>query len=539
MVTCPTCRQAHDDDVAVCPADGTALAPPDPMLGRVLGERYRLLLRIGEGGMGTVYRAEHVVLGRRMAVKVLRPEYSNDEDLVRRFQREAVAASRIGQENIVDVVDFGRTREGNLYFVMEELPGVSLASVLAAEGSLALDRVARLLAQVCRALAAAHAHGIVHRDLKPDNVIVVQREDGSELVKVVDFGISKSGAESGDRLTRAGTIIGTPEYMAPEQGAAATVDHRADIYAFGIMAYEMSTGTIPFQGPTAIATLLEHQTRAPEPPGRRRPGMPGELERMILRALAKKPEERQQSMAEVAEELTRVLALYRLPPVYERGRTPPPAVVGGLTARFATPLRGVRGATVDIGTGERLPPPSRIGLPPEGFWRRRRAEAVAVLLVALAAGSAIAVTAWRAGPPAEQWVPAAPEPQAAALAPEAAPVPPPAPEPVPRLHVTLRSEPAGAEVFAGAERLGTTPLTVVLAPGDAAEYRFALAGHRPASRRVVAEAGEVEVALERIRRAAAPSGKRKAPAPSMEVGAPADAEQNPYRKLDDLKPNPF
>jgi serine/threonine-protein kinase len=538
MVTCPTCRQAHDSSVDVCPADGTALAPPDPMLGRVLGERYRLLLRIGEGGMGTVYRAEHVVLGRRMAVKVLRPEYSGDEDLVRRFQREAVAASRIGQENIVDVVDFGRTREGNLYFVMEELPGVSLASVLAAEGSLALDRAGRLLAQVCRALAAAHAHGIVHRDLKPDNVIVVQREDGTEHVKVVDFGISKSGTDGGDRLTHAGTIIGTPEYMAPEQGAATTVDHRADIYAFGILAYELSTGTIPFQGPTAIATLLEHQTRPPEPPSKRRPGMPADLERMILRALAKKPEERQQSMAEVAEELSHVLALYRLPPVYERGRTPPPAVVGGLTERFVTPLRGARGATEDIGTGDRLPPPSRVGLPEEGFWRRRRAEAVAVVLVALVAGGVIAVTAWRAAPPAEPSASAEPASQGAP-APAVTPEPPPAPEPMPRLHVTLQSKPAGAEVFAGAERLGTTPLTVELAPGQAAEYRFALAGHRPASRRVVAEAGEVRVALERTRRPAAPSGKRRAAASAREVGAPADAEENPYRKLEDMKPNPF
>src|SRR5919205_3848682 len=175
------------------PPPGAAPPPePDPMLGRVLGERYRLIARIGEGGMGTVYRAEHVVLKKRMAVKILRHHLSRDEDLVRRFQQEAIAASAIGQENIVAVTDFGRTPEGSVYFVMEELDGPSLAGLLADTGPLPVERAVQLLAQVCRALAAAHANGIVHRDLKPDNVIVVRREDGTDFVKVVDFGVSKT-----------------------------------------------------------------------------------------------------------------------------------------------------------------------------------------------------------------------------------------------------------------------------------------------------------------------------------------------------------
>src|SRR5512143_942715 len=208
MSLCPTCQTRLDADARVCPVDGTPVGPADPLIGRVLGDRYRVLALIGEGGMGTVYRVEHVVLGKRMAVKVLRAEYSGDEDLVRRFQREAAAASRIGQENIVDVTDFGRTREGNLYFVMEELDGRSLAAVLHRDGPLPFDRAARILGQVCRALAAAHAPGIVHRDLKPDNVLVMRGEDGQDFVKVVDFGISKSPGDGGDRITRAGTIIG-------------------------------------------------------------------------------------------------------------------------------------------------------------------------------------------------------------------------------------------------------------------------------------------------------------------------------------------
>ncbi|HET9596922.1 MAG TPA: serine/threonine-protein kinase [Anaeromyxobacteraceae bacterium] len=352
MATCPTCHAACDDGAQACPVDGTPLA--DPLLGRVVGDRYRIMCRIGSGGMGTVYRAEHVLLRKRVAVKVLRPELSSDDELVRRFQQEAIAASAIGQENIVDVTDFGRTAQGALYFVMEELPGVSLGALLRARGSLPVERAAPILAQVCRALGAAHARGIVHRDLKPDNVLVMRRDDGTDFVKVVDFGISKTGSgREPARLTRAGTIIGTPEYMAPEQGAAATVDHRADVYAFGVLAYELVTGTLPFQGETAIATLLEHQTKPPEPPGRRRPGLDPELERLILRALAKRPEERPQSMAEVASALTRVLVALGLPPVYERAPDPPPARApyAGFTQRFAppaTPMPPGRGDTVAL-----------------------------------------------------------------------------------------------------------------------------------------------------------------------------------------------
>jgi serine/threonine protein kinase len=343
MPTRTISEPAAPERAAPCLAGEVSL-PADPLIGRVLGERYRLLARIGEGGMGTVYRAEHVVLRRRMAVKVLRRHLCDDEDLVRRFQGEAIAASQIGQENIVEVLDFGRTVEGAFYFVMEELEGESLAALLAASGSLPIERAALVLAQVCRALAAAHAHGIVHRDLKPDNVVVVRREDGTDFVKVVDFGISKHGGDRArPRVTRAGMIIGTPEYMAPEQGAAATVDHRADIYAFGVLAYELVTGSLPFHGETAIATLLAHQTKPVEPPGRRRPGLPPAFEALILRALEKRPDARQQSMAEVAAELTRVLVAFGLPPVYERAPAPPPSYgpLAGLTERFARGASGL------------------------------------------------------------------------------------------------------------------------------------------------------------------------------------------------------
>src|SRR5574337_543530 len=289
MSVCPICRTQCEEGVPLCPLDGTALPASTGPIGLILGDRYRLLSRIGEGGMGTVYLAEHVALGKRVAVKVLRPEYSRDEELSRRFEQEARAASQIGHQNIVDVVDFGRTPGGSLYFVMEALEGESLARLIHREGALPLQRALRVLAQICQALGAAHARGVVHRDLKPENVLLVPRDDGGDLVKVLDFGISKThGVPEGGRITRAGSIIGTPEYMAPEQAMAGPVDHRCDVYAFGVLAYEMLTGTLPFQGETQLATLLKHQGEPPQPPSLRRPDLPPEVDALVLRALVKR-----------------------------------------------------------------------------------------------------------------------------------------------------------------------------------------------------------------------------------------------------------
>src|SRR5512134_2267019 len=183
---------------------GPSGAEQDRMVGRVLGGRYRVLSRLGEGGMGSVYLCEHAVLGRRHAVKVLRPELAADAELVARFRIEAVAASRIGGENVVDVHDFGATEEGVPYYVMEALDGRSLAALVAEEGPLAVPRALALLEQICGALGAAHARGVVHRDVKPANVFVVAAADGTERAKVIDFGISKVAPEEpSERLTRA------------------------------------------------------------------------------------------------------------------------------------------------------------------------------------------------------------------------------------------------------------------------------------------------------------------------------------------------
>jgi serine/threonine-protein kinase len=277
---------------------GQSGAVQDRTVGRVLGGRYRVLSRLGEGGMGTVYLCEHAVLGRRYAVKVLRPDLAGDAELAERFRNEAIAASRIGGENVVDVLDFDAEADGAIYYVMEALEGRSLGAVIGEDGPLDVSRALALLAQLCRALGAAHARGVVHRDVKPDNVFVVRGEDGAERVKVIDFGISQVSPElgRGGRLTRAGAVIGTPEYMAPEQAAGDEVDHRADVYALGVLAYELLTGTLPIVATTPIATLVAHQTRTPEAPGRRRPGIPPEVDALVMSMLAKRPGDRPASM---------------------------------------------------------------------------------------------------------------------------------------------------------------------------------------------------------------------------------------------------
>jgi eukaryotic-like serine/threonine-protein kinase len=304
-----------------------------------------VLSPLGEGGMGTVYLCEHAVLHRRLAVKVLRPDLATDPELVDRFRNEAVAASRIGQENVVDVLDFGTTEDGSLYYVMEALDGKSLGAVIRQDGPFPVGRALDVLEQICRALAAAHARGVVHRDVKPDNVLVVRREDGTELAKVIDFGISHNPRPEGTPpITRSGAIIGTPEYMAPEQAAGDPVDRRTDVYAVGVLAFEMLTGELPIAAATPIATLVAHQTRTPDPPSKRRPSVPPDVDALVLRALAKKPEDRFASMEALAAEVARVRAAFSRTVSY----SPRPSSPRGETMALPETREDVRRATLRV-----------------------------------------------------------------------------------------------------------------------------------------------------------------------------------------------
>jgi serine/threonine protein kinase len=285
-------------------------AEPD-LLGAEVDGRYRVLELIGEGGMGKVYLAEHIEIGKRVALKVLHPSYSRMPDLVERFRREARAASKIGHPNIVDVTDSGTTSDGSVYFVMEYLEGVELGSVIEREGAIDVARALRISGQICRALAAAHAQGIVHRDLKPENIFLVTRDGAADVVKVLDFGIAKTTeaeAARERRLTSPGMAMGTPEYMAPEQAAGRPADSRCDVYALGAIMYEMVTGVPPYSGDNFMEILTKKATVDPPPPMLVRGDLPQQVSELVMAAMARNPDARPQTMETLEYELNKCLA---------------------------------------------------------------------------------------------------------------------------------------------------------------------------------------------------------------------------------------
>ncbi len=280
------------------------------IVGEIIDGRYRVERLLGTGGMGAVYEAEHIEIGKKVALKVLHPQFSRQADLVQRFRREARAASKVGHPNIVDVTDSGTTEAGDAYFVMERLDGTDLADVLRNERRIAIDRTVGIGAQICRALHAAHQAGIIHRDLKPENIFLVARDGQPDFVKVLDFGIAKSDGpttQAPRRLTTPGIAMGTPEYMAPEQAAGKPVDGRVDIYSVGAILYEMLLGEPPHAGANVMDILAKKATEAPQPIRPRNKAVPEPLERVILACLEREPARRPQTMAALEYELNKCL----------------------------------------------------------------------------------------------------------------------------------------------------------------------------------------------------------------------------------------
>jgi serine/threonine protein kinase/uncharacterized tellurite resistance protein B-like protein len=276
--------------------------PQADLIGKVLADRYRVDEVLGLGGMGYVYGGTHVTLRKPVAIKVLKREYVSDATLVERFLREARAASMIGHENVVDIIDFGQVPGGSVFFVMERLLGHDLGALLDAERTLSWLRTRNIALQIARALHAAHSVGIVHRDMKPGNVFLIERRGDAEYVKVLDFGIAKVDDPDQNVLTRAGAVFGTAAYMAPEQAAGGGVDGRTDIYGLGCMMFEMLTGRLPFPGTNFVKILSQH---IKEPPPRPRDIEPradvsDEVEALLMRALAKRPEDRFSDMGAFA-----------------------------------------------------------------------------------------------------------------------------------------------------------------------------------------------------------------------------------------------
>ncbi len=287
----------------------------DPYIGTTFDHRYKIEELLGEGGMGFVYRARHKVIGKKVAIKVLRADLARDKEITERFQQEARAASSIGNPHIIDISDFGDLPDGSTYFVMEFLDGRSLANLIDSKVQLTIDRICHIAAQIADGLAGAHAGGIVHRDLKPDNIFLVSRGSDKDFVKILDFGIAKVTGDASAKLTKAGAVFGTPHYMSPEQAAGAPIDHRTDIYSLGVILYEMLSGQLPFNADNFMGILTQHMYKAPVPiralvpvPDRPAVECPPTLEAVILKCMSKKPEQRYQSMDELREDLEKVRA---------------------------------------------------------------------------------------------------------------------------------------------------------------------------------------------------------------------------------------
>ncbi len=407
------------------------------VVGRSLGN-YRLLEVLGQGGMGVVYLGEHSLLGRRAAIKVLRSEMSRRADIVARFFNEARATSQVSHPSIVSCLDFGHDRGGSAYIVMELLEGESLRDRLEREGRLPWTLAVTIARQVASALGAAHEVGVVHRDLKPDNVYLVEDPDvlGGERAKVLDFGIAKLADDTGVAnlfRTRTGSLIGTPIYMSPEQcRGAGEVDERTDIYSLGCVLYQMVCGSPPFVGAGHGDLIMMHMTVAPTPPRQLEATVPEWLERVILRMLAKQPDDRHDDMIEVTSDLERLMVMPAMTPIPARG------------ARMATGTPAP-GTTLALSSSEWVTTAAPV--PPARRWPWGLAAigvlAAAAIALALAGGSGdpdpvapvIAVE-----PPAVEPV-AAPEPaahEAPAAEPATAEPAPAAAEPVVESHPKAR-----------------------------------------------------------------------------------------------------
>ncbi|MGH7655851.1 MAG: serine/threonine-protein kinase [Gemmatimonadaceae bacterium] len=267
MKLCPTCTAEYEESERFCPKDGTPLRSRESgstLLGSVIADRYHVLSKLGEGGMGQVYLAEHLRMKRKSAVKVMHQAMTSDADAIGRFHREASNACQIDHPNVAAVYDFGESGDGVIYLAMEYVEGSSLAKLIADQGSLTVARTAEIIRQVADGLDAAHRLGIVHRDLKPDNILVGTHHDGRDRVKIVDFGISKAARREGQSVTQSGQIIGTPDYMSPEQISGEIAARESDIYSLGIVAFNALTGQLPFKATNQQSAMLLRLTEPPQ-----------------------------------------------------------------------------------------------------------------------------------------------------------------------------------------------------------------------------------------------------------------------------------
>ncbi len=392
MKTCPVCSSEWPDDTRFCPKDGSTLRAAEgaDLIGSIVADRYHIEKKLGEGGMGTVYLGEHVKMGRKSAIKVMTQSMASDPEAIARFNREAANAARINHPNVCAIYDFGETEDGTIYLAMEFIEGETLSDMQRREGALELDRAAEILRQTGEALQAAHDLGIVHRDLKPDNIMVARARDGTDVVKVVDFGIAKAmTGEEGQKVTRTGLVVGTPEYMSPEQLSGDVLNGRSDIYSLALVFFRMVTGALPFQAESSQETMIKRLTDDPLKLSEVAPdaGWPPRLQGVMDRALERMPADRYESAALFARDA--------LDAVRGAGRP-----VVGVDTEGATEVIGAGGVTEQLpstrvsGGPEETTPQTPVPATsaPALRTRKKPVAAIAVAAVVVVVGGGIGVT---------------------------------------------------------------------------------------------------------------------------------------------------
>jgi serine/threonine-protein kinase len=580
MATCPACNQRYDANVTFCSKDGSQLVPDqqaeadDGLVGQVIADRYRLTKKLGEGGMGEVYEAQHIYIEKRVALKLLRPEIMSNQEAVSRFYQEARAASQIGHENIVSIDDFGKLPDGRVYLSMELLAGESLNDAL--QQPMELGRALDIVIQVCKGLAAAHAKNIVHRDMKPENIFLV-RHEGQEVAKILDFGIAKvSGTEGNQHLTRTGTIFGTPHYMSPEQALGKALDRRTDIYSVGVIMYEMFTGSVPFKAESFMGILTQHLTTMPKAPHEQAPErqIPLAVESVILKAMAKNADERYQKIEDLLADLQQIQRDLQagLPlggttvaqPAFAPG-PPPPGLPGPVASGVMTtprpaappppgappPWAGAPSGAVAMPPTSPMPVPST--LPPPGIpaplpmstpygstgtMPAARPKSGGGMVIGIVIGAVVLLgggggAVWYFqndifGADGPQKAKTVGGPVAKVGGP-ATKVPPPVKTPPPQLQwtrVQVTSTPMDAAIVHDGKEIGKTPAFVKVPPDRPIRYTIRLAGYEDKTLDLApGDTAKKHLMLEKVGGAPAPKPKAKPKAGQKPSGDPYERLQ--------------